>query len=122
MKRVPTLVLIAGLLAVGAVAPWLAQAEPRDESRGADPVSTSAPGSRCKVDVDCVLVPDDCCACSEGGSQRALAKKDRAAHEKARTKRCAGTMCAQMMSQHPSCSQIAVCRAGLCALAAATNP
>jgi hypothetical protein len=70
----------------------------------------------CKIDADCVVVTDDCCPCSEGGKQRAIPKKERAAYEKDRKKRCEGTMCTEVMSQDPSCSQRAMCGAGICEL------
>lgn len=76
------------------------------------PVTTG----QCKKDADCALVPDDCCSCSAGGAQRAIPKKQKDEQEKQRTKRCAGTMCAQMISRHPSCSARAVCDAGICKL------
>jgi hypothetical protein len=70
----------------------------------------------CKTDADCVVVTDDCCPCSEGGKQRAIPKKERAAYEKDRHKRCQGTMCTEAISQDPSCSQRAMCGAGICEL------
>jgi hypothetical protein len=73
--------------------------------------------TECKVDADCVVVPDDCCSCNEGGKQRAILKKDQAAYEKDRKKRCAETMCTEVMSQDPSCSQKPFCGAGICELA-----
>jgi hypothetical protein len=73
----------------------------------------------CKTDADCVAVPEDCCPCSEGGKQRALPKKERAAYDKDRKKRCAGTMCTEVMSQDPSCSQRVFCGAGICELVSA---
>ena len=85
--------------------------------------TTDAAASRhkneCKRDADCALVPDDCCSCNEGGKQHAVPTRGRDAYESARKKRCAGTMCPQMMSQDPSCAQTAVCRAGRCQLASA---
>lgn len=71
----------------------------------------------CKVDSDCVLAPDDCCGCSGGGKQKALPKKDRAGSERARQARCADTLCAEVMSQDPSCAATsAICREGKCTL------
>lgn len=77
----------------------------------------AAPAVDCKTDADCVAVPDDCCACSEGGKQHAIPKKDRAAYEKDRHKRCAGTLCTEVMSQDGTCSQHPFCGAGICELA-----
>src|SRR4051812_7880801 len=70
----------------------------------------------CKTDADCVAVSEDCCPCSEGGKQRAIPKKEKAAYEKDRKKRCAGTMCTEVMSQDSSCSQRPFCGAGICEL------
>lgn len=87
-------------------------------------VSPVAPGAAakgaavaCQVDSDCVLVPDDCCGCTGGGKQRALPKKDKAGYERARQARCAGTLCAAVMSQDPTCAATsAVCKEGKCTL------
>ena len=71
----------------------------------------------CKADSDCVLVPDDCCGCTGGGKQKALPKKDRAGAERARQARCAGALCAEVMSQDPSCAATsAICKEGKCTL------
>ena len=87
-------------------------------------VSAVAPGVvakgaavACQVDSDCVLVPYDCCGCTGGGKQRALSKKDKAGYERARQARCAGTLCAAVMSQDPTCAATsAVCKEGKCTL------
>jgi hypothetical protein len=80
--------------------------------------SKAAPAATadCKADADCVLVPDDCCSCNQGGKQRAIPKKQKDGYEKDRKKRCADTQCMEMMSQDPSCSQHAFCAAGICEL------
>jgi hypothetical protein len=71
----------------------------------------------CKANSDCVLVPDDCCGCTGGGKQKALPKKDKAGAERARQARCAGTLCAEVMSQDPSCAATsAICKEGKCTL------
>ena len=71
----------------------------------------------CRVDSDCVLVPDDCCGCTGGGKQKALPKKDGAGSERARQARCAGTLCTAVMSQDPSCAATsAICKDGKCTL------
>jgi hypothetical protein len=70
----------------------------------------------CKTDADCVVVPDDCCGCNQGGKQRAIAKKKKDGYEKDRKKRCGDTQCMEMISQDPSCSQHAMCGAGICEL------
>jgi hypothetical protein len=75
-----------------------------------------APSVDCKTDADCVVVPDDCCACEQGGKQRAISRKQKDTYEKDRKKRCAKTECIEMMSQDPSCTQHALCGAGICEL------
>ncbi|HET6146344.1 MAG TPA: hypothetical protein VFH68_02345 [Polyangia bacterium] len=78
----------------------------------AAPVATAD----CKTDKDCVLVPDDCCTCEQGGKQRAIPRKQKDGYEKDRKKRCAKTECIEMMSQDPSCTQKPFCGAGICEL------
>ena len=75
-----------------------------------------AASTDCKTDKDCVLVPDDCCTCEQGGKQRAIPKKQKDGYEKDRKKRCAKTECIEMMSQDPSCTQKPFCGAGICEL------
>jgi hypothetical protein len=76
----------------------------------------AASADDCKKDADCVAVVDDCCSCSQGGKQRAIPKKDKAAYEKDRKKRCDGTACTDVMSQDATCAQRAFCAAGICEL------
>ncbi len=76
----------------------------------------------CKTDKDCVLVPDDCCPCSEGGKQRAIPKKEKDSYEKDRKKRCADTACTESVSTDPSCSQTPFCGAGICELGGGDAP
>ena len=89
-------------------APFLAQAKHAKKA----PASTVD----CKTDKDCVLVPDECCPCSEGGKQRAIPKKEKDSYEKDRKKRCADTACTESVSTDPSCSQTPFCGAGICEL------
>ena len=86
--------------------------------------SKKAPASSadCKTDKDCVLVPEDCCPCSEGGKQRAIPKKERDSYEKDRKKRCADTACTESVSTDPSCSQAPFCGAGICELSGGDAP
>jgi hypothetical protein len=85
-------------------------------------VPAAAPGmttgaAACRVDSDCVLVPDDCCGCPGGGKQKALPKKDKASYQRARQARCADTLCPAVMSQDPSCAATsAVCKEAQCTL------
>ena len=99
------------LVALGAASfgvPFLAEAK---HARKA-PASTDD----CKTDKDCVLVPDDCCPCAEGGKQHAIPKKGKDAYEKDRKKRCTDTACTESVSTDPSCSQRPFCGAGICEL------
>jgi hypothetical protein len=106
-------VSLVGWLVAIAVIVSLGGAQAKKSGKKAAP----AAASECKVDSDCVAVPDDCCSCNEGGKQRAILRKDQAAYEKDRKKRCAETMCTEVMSQDPSCSQKPFCGAGICELA-----
>lgn len=72
--------------------------------------------AECQKDADCVLVPDGCCGCHEGGKQRAIPARARAAHERKRQETCRETLCPAVMSQHASCEAQAVCKEGTCAL------
>jgi hypothetical protein len=104
--------IFVALVALGAASfgvSFLAEAK---HGRGKAPASTDD----CKTDKDCVLVPDDCCPCAEGGKQRAIPKKGKDAYEKDRKKRCADTACTEMASTDPSCSQRPFCGAGICEL------
>jgi len=87
-----------------------------EAKRAHKPKAAPAGAADCKTDTDCVLVPDDCCSCNQGGKQRAIPKKQKDTYEKDRKKRCADTQCMEMMSQDPSCSQHAFCAAGICEL------
>ncbi|MES1209674.1 MAG: hypothetical protein ABUS79_27375 [Pseudomonadota bacterium] len=112
ITRLPIFLTLTALLAVLVVSPWFA------EAKRSGPADKAAPGAvGCKTDDDCALVPVDCCDCNEGGAQRAIAKIEQDGYMKARGRRCNGTMCAQAMSQHASCSQRAACRTGACTLA-----
>jgi hypothetical protein len=113
ISRTVRRVSLLGFLTVGAaLAAWGGGA-----AAAAKHARAKAPD--CKKDEDCVTVVDDCCSCSEGGRQRAIPKKDQAAYEKDRHKRCAGTACTEVMSQDPTCSQKPFCAAGICELGAA---
>ncbi len=106
--------ILFALIVLGAAsfgAPFLAQAK-RSKHAKTTPASTVD----CKTDKDCVLVPEDCCPCSEGGKQRAIPKKDKQSYEKDRKKRCADTACTEAVSTDPTCSQSAFCGAGICEL------
>jgi hypothetical protein len=103
--------ILLALTALGAASfgvPFLAQAKRAKKA----PASTAD----CKTDKDCVLVPEDCCPCSQGGKQRAIPKKEKDSYEKDRKKRCADTACTESVSTDPTCSQTPFCGAGICEL------
>jgi hypothetical protein len=110
-------ILLAVSLGLVVTAAMFGASSIADAKRGrAGKAKAPATAAACKIDKDCVAVVDDCCPCNEGGRQHAIPKKDQAAYEKDRHKRCQGTMCAEVVSQDPSCSQVAICGAGLCEL------
>jgi hypothetical protein len=108
-RRAPKLFLVGFLVGLLAIAVGAQAKKGRGKSA---PASTAD----CKTDADCVLVPDDCCSCNEGGKQHAIPKKQKEAYEKERRKRCTDTACTEMMSDDPSCSQHPFCGAGICEL------
>jgi hypothetical protein len=114
-RRVLPLVLLS-VLTLGAATLGAAFEAQARRGRAAHGKAPAAGAADCKTDADCALVVDDCCPCSEGGKQRAIPKKEKAAYEKDRHKRCAGTMCTEAVSQDPTCSQRAFCGAGICEL------
>jgi hypothetical protein len=79
------------------------------------------PPLSCATDDDCALAPAGCCGCSEGGQNRALSKSALGAWEAARTGRCTEVVCAQGMSDDPTCSASARCVEGTCRLTDASG-
>ena len=72
---------------------------------------------QCESDLDCVLVPADCCGCHQGGRQTAISKKALNKVAKARAYGCSETLCMQMLSKDASCQvRESKCIAGVCAL------
>lgn len=81
------------------------------------PVVTSKPGKKeCKVAADCVVLPEDCCDCANGGKQHAIAKSKLAAAKADRAAHCKHTMCTMMISTDPTCGMRADCVAGQCGM------
>ena len=111
-----SLVLAGSVVALTVVVLLLGLRLDAQAKRAHKPKAAPAASADCKTDADCVLVPDDCCSCNQGGKQRAIPKKQKDTYEKDRKKRCADTQCMEMMSQDPSCSQHAFCGAGICEL------
>ena len=99
MKRC---VLLLALVACGGSKPTGAP------PKGA-PLDPNAPlPVACKVSEDCALV-QACCGCSAGGKQIAIRADAVASFEASRESRCAGQMCAQMISTDASCDAEATC-------------
>src|SRR5262245_7964438 len=71
----------------------------------------------CKTDGDCELVDEGCCGCTAGGKRIAVLKGH------APKRNCEDVMCAQVMSNDPSCFGIAraYCKAGVCAITNAND-
>jgi hypothetical protein len=85
----------------------------------ADGGSSQAAGALCKTSADCFVVTADCCDCNHGGSLVAVGKAE---HDAAKKRKCGGVMCAEMMSNDPSCGGHAECVSGHCALSLAKSP
>jgi hypothetical protein len=92
------------------------------EGKRARKTAAASSTEDCRTDKDCVSVQDDCCPCSQGGKQHAIPKKQRDVYERDLKKRCAGTVCTDMVSTDPSCSQRPFCGAGICELGDPTPP
>lgn len=98
-------VLLAGGLAILAAAAAGCGGKP---AAPGPPAPITEPADHCTTADDCDLV-DDCCGCNAGGKRIAI-RKDRAAGFLAsRDQRCAGVMCAQMISTDPTCDAEAIC-------------
>jgi hypothetical protein len=72
------------------------------------PAPILQPADSCTTADDCDLV-DACCGCSAGGKRIAIRKDAVAGFTASHDQRCAGVMCAQMMSTDPSCDAEAIC-------------
>lgn len=100
----------------------LAQVKPSPTPTPSIPASPSpSPAAKpktatkeCKTAADCVVMPEECCDCANGGRQHAIAKKTLAAARAARAESCKHTMCTMMLSTDPTCGMRADCVAGAC--------
>lgn len=72
------------------------------------PAAVTEPPDSCATADDCQLV-DACCGCNAGGKKLAIRKDAVAAFEASHEQRCGGVMCAQFISQDPSCDAEAIC-------------
>lgn len=91
--------LLAVLLAIGCGS----AAAPPDK-----PVMTAESADSCTTADDCELV-DACCGCNAGGKKIAIRKDAIAGFASTRAQRCGTQVCAQMISQDPSCDGEAIC-------------
>jgi hypothetical protein len=92
--------VLAALLAIGCGS---AAAPPPDK-----PVMTAKSADSCTTADDCELV-DACCGCNAGGKKIAIRKDAIAGFASTRAERCGSQVCAQMISQDPSCDAEAIC-------------
>jgi hypothetical protein len=95
-------------------------AAPATDGGGGGVVHAAPPAkpadAECKTAADCAAVDEDCCNCSSGGKRVVMAVQKALAHSTALAKRCKGTVCTAMMSNDPSCTKVADCVEGKCAL------
>ncbi|MFH1055397.1 MAG: hypothetical protein V1744_04815 [Candidatus Altiarchaeota archaeon] len=70
----------------------------------------------CSTDSDCVAVKSDCCDCSAGGKNTAVAKGYEGSWNAELAGKCKDTACIQVMSQHISCLSTPVCVNSECTL------
>jgi hypothetical protein len=73
-------------------------------------------GKACANNADCTVVKEDCCGCSQGGKQKAIAKSLVKGFISELDAKCGDMMCIQMISNDPSCKKSAVCRDGQCVM------
>jgi hypothetical protein len=82
--------------------------KPAASESPAGPTPVIEPPTSCTTADDCDLV-DACCGCNAGGKRIAIRKDAVAAFTASREQRCGDVMCAQMISQDPSCDAEAIC-------------
>lgn len=70
----------------------------------------------CQHDSDCMAIKENCCGCNQGGKQKAIAKINKNIWTRYLDARCGDMMCMQIISHHPSCSQLPACINGHCQL------
>jgi hypothetical protein len=79
-------------------------------------IKTGKHARECKAAADCIVEPEDCCDCANGGRQHAIPKAQQAASKAARAKRCKGVMCTLMLSLDPTCGKRPDCVEGQCVM------
>jgi len=71
---------------------------------------------RCHAEKDCVIVPDGCCGCANGGKQAAALQRDEKSLRATQRAQCKDVMCTMMVSNDPTCGKRAACVEGSCAM------
>jgi hypothetical protein len=97
----------------------MATPTPSPSSLGGAPLGGSPKKSakkECKAATDCVVVPEECCDCANGGKQHAIPKAELAAAKASRAVKCKHAMCTMMFSTDPTCGMRADCVSGQCAM------
>jgi hypothetical protein len=102
MRRLVLVGLVAFALGCGGTPP------PAGSAAASPPPPSAEPADRCTTADDCELV-DACCGCNAGGKKLAIRKDAVAAFEASRAQRCGDVLCAQVMSEDPSCDAEAIC-------------
>jgi hypothetical protein len=100
------IVVVLALLASGC-----GSKAPASDPAAAEPTAPAAPGQpadNCTTGDDCELV-EACCGCNAGGRRIAIRKDAVASYTSSREQRCGDVMCAQVISQDPSCDAEAIC-------------
>ena len=77
---------------------------------------TGAIQAECTSAQDCTPVSDGCCPCTASGKQKSMSVHAAKTYLSEQRARCAGTMCAQAISNDPTCAKKVVCRASKCEL------
>ena len=92
--------------------------EPAAHEESAGKAGKTAPAAQaaCTTDADCVIIPDGCCDCANGGKEHAVAKRDEAKLRAAQRASCKDVMCTMMVSTDPTCGKRPACRAGACTM------
>lgn len=106
---------LIALLACHASAPPPDRLGPEPPGRGIRDPRATDDERRCTSDGECALVSADCCGCEAMGALTGVRTSALAGIKARRVSLCAEVVCAQALSQDPSCAaQRAVCRSNLC--------
>jgi hypothetical protein len=80
---------------------------------GTSPPPNASDLAHCTSADECTLV-EACCGCNAGGRRVAIRQDAVAQYDATREQRCGETMCAQVISNDPSCHAEAGCENGSC--------